>query len=808
MDAAHTSLPSISPSKEDHSFQRSIFGDRRQLARTHHASLPPAPLSAREMRGDPSNQKLQFHEEAVRGVYKQQAHIFFEEIKEAFTKEATSLRKHTQKALARAGVTPDVDMSDSNPEFMSQLASQMSSLQRQIADLQVTVQHQTQQNTWTNVFPDDSRDCHNHIATLTERVAKQQEDLRSLSRHVKSEFAFAKKAVLTPMWKERALQEIAQGELRTVCTEEVGKALKQLECAVHDDHVEAALLRLCKKESAPWEAVLQKRLERLRSDLTIQILELSHRADEGTVARAVIVERLQVLEESCNQIRTAVVDLTTEGERSHAADIASMSNRMMEVEQDIIARLEEVSSQCEWPRQAFEALKVRLAEDNVQHSLTVSEIASKVTQLESRLDQELSSSRSREMEFQEKLEAGSRATAADAKQTAEDAKVFAREIQSQTQNTMLEMKASMEIARRKADESAKKLATELAKSQAAAEQSAVNLGTQVHNVQQATESALAQASAASNAAAAARAEAEVARGTAVGAVDAVSREVSALAQHVTKLQALDQYCSGAVDRILALEGSMEQLGGCCKALELHMEQLRMSAVTKGCREWTSARAHIAELRRSADQRLQRLAALEHRERWQEFATAFETHGERIELLAMHIEDLLNQAVVRHPMPTINPSDSTRPTSTSPCPQISGWIHGSSKQHLEDEHPFVPNDSCGIPCNTPISAVTKPGGPPTFREQMHSDLLSTACTGSPDPGRESVAESDYKDGSPEEALAQLNEMKGRDINDEAVCAHFQLCATSDSDLGAEVILLGGDRPSSVASISRLSVSSFE
>jgi len=192
---------------------------------------------------------------------------------------------------------------------------------------------------------------------------------------------------------------------------------------------------------------------------------------------------------------------------------------------------------------------------------------------------------------------------------------------------MLEMKASMEIARRKADESAKKLATELAKSQAAAEQSAVNLGTQVHNVQQATESALAQASAASNAAAAARAEAEVARGTAVGAVDAVSREVSALAQHVTKLQALDQYCSGAVDRILALEGSMEQLGGCCKALELHMEQLRMSAVTKGCREWTSARAHIAELRRSADQRLQRLAALEHRERWQEFATAFETHGE-------------------------------------------------------------------------------------------------------------------------------------------------------------------------------------
>lgn len=221
------------------------------------------PQTARGPREDASEQLLP-HEETVRAVYKRHAQSFFEDIKEGFLKEAAALRKQAQKALVRA-TGHHVD--DHEPAEAG--GGRAGDLRRQ----------------------------HQVVAALAAKLEKQNEELQSLSRHVHAESSSAKKAVLTPVWKERALHDIAKAELRNVCAEEVRHAFKDLANSFDDQRVEATVTRLSEAGRLPWETALREEIKELLAPVHRQLTELSLRADESTAARAVLVDCCNALEE-------------------------------------------------------------------------------------------------------------------------------------------------------------------------------------------------------------------------------------------------------------------------------------------------------------------------------------------------------------------------------------------------------------------------------------------------------------------------------------------------------------------------------
>lgn len=262
--------------------------ERKSLPRSGGRGGSQPPLSARlPPRTDP--QQLLPHEETVRAVYKKHAQTFFEEIKQGFLKEAATLRKQAQKALTRTVSTAWDSEDQEGGAQLPGIHAQVIALQRQVAALQGAAEGGPSR--------DGASGSADHLAGLHARMEKQQEDLRNLSKHVQHELVSAKKATLTPMWKERALQEIAQGELRGVCAEEVSKSFKELAASFDDRQVDAAIRRLCEAGPMPWETALRAEMGQATGRLAGQIRELSLRADEGSHARAVLLERFAGLEE-------------------------------------------------------------------------------------------------------------------------------------------------------------------------------------------------------------------------------------------------------------------------------------------------------------------------------------------------------------------------------------------------------------------------------------------------------------------------------------------------------------------------------
>jgi len=258
--------------------------------------------SARATVGDKGDQ-LRKEEETVRAVYKKHAQSFFEEIKQEFLRETAALKKQAQKALAKVSAPLDVDLASEPIVTVASIQAQLAALRRQVSDLQPRTaasaataagpcSRQSQKASIAglassetkvavhNAFHAEARDP--NVPALAERVTRVQEEVGALMRHVRSEATAAKKAALIPMWKERALQEIAQGELRAVCAEEVNRAFRDFtSCSLDESLFAPMVLRMCEGEAAASESRLRAELRGLSADLSRRLEEV-----EATAAGA------------------------------------------------------------------------------------------------------------------------------------------------------------------------------------------------------------------------------------------------------------------------------------------------------------------------------------------------------------------------------------------------------------------------------------------------------------------------------------------------------------------------------------------
>jgi len=99
------------------------------------------------------------------------------------------------------------------------------------------------------------------------------------------------------MWKERALQDIAKGELRAVCIDEVNRTFKECTTSLEDRHVEDALLRISKAGNMPGEGRLRSEIMELCDHLGGQISELARRSEKAEKANTLLAARFADLEQ-------------------------------------------------------------------------------------------------------------------------------------------------------------------------------------------------------------------------------------------------------------------------------------------------------------------------------------------------------------------------------------------------------------------------------------------------------------------------------------------------------------------------------
>jgi len=473
-------LPSLHGARDDTGMERSGGFDRKLppknsggcagggcgFARSAGTAghVPQPPHSARITREERQEQLLP-HEDTVRAVYKKHAQAFFEDIKEGFLREATTLRKHAQKALASVAshAAWEVDGLDAS----------------------------------SHAGGADQKGKHPAV-TLAARLDKQQEDLKNLTRHVQTEFAFAKKATLTPMWKERTLQEIAQGELRVVCAEEVGRAFKDLAASFDERQVEAAILRLCAAGPMPWETKMQNEVRELGEHCDKQFRELSLRADESTAARAVLVDCCNAMEQR---------------QRAEAERLGSLCKEVQGLRSD---QLSSIAAQMEGFRSHLNSVDERVRQLSSQVDESVGQLTSQVDDRFGQLTSQGAAMRadlSREAEERSDGVAHIKTITADLAeriQACEGKAADAAQVAAASAKDTAEAAALAQEARRVADE----------------------VATQAH-------SALADASAAGTTAARSRAEAEAARGLAAGAVETVAKSEAVAAQHAVRFGSLE-----------------------------------------------------------------------------------------------------------------------------------------------------------------------------------------------------------------------------------------------------------------------------
>eukprot|EP00747_Dinoflagellata_sp_TGD_P212414 gnl/TRDRNA2_/TRDRNA2_85505_c0_seq1.p1 gnl/TRDRNA2_/TRDRNA2_85505_c0~~gnl/TRDRNA2_/TRDRNA2_85505_c0_seq1.p1 ORF type:complete len:566 (+),score=148.06 gnl/TRDRNA2_/TRDRNA2_85505_c0_seq1:130-1698(+) len=192
---------------------------------------------------------------------------------------------------------------------------------------------------------------------LAERVGRLQEDLKALSRYVKSEATTAKKLAQTPMWKERALQEFAQQELRKVCIEEVSRSMQEFTATFAGDlrsKEQPASQRGKGKgkgdkgDQTQLESSLRAEMTKISTELNRQIEELSkscqNLSDDGSTMNTRVValeekqtELVQDRLESVVKMQRLMED-AKEGENANSESAAAYSSYRA----DRVAELESV----------------------------------------------------------------------------------------------------------------------------------------------------------------------------------------------------------------------------------------------------------------------------------------------------------------------------------------------------------------------------------------------------------------------------------------------------------------------------------
>eukprot|EP00746_Dinoflagellata_sp_MGD_P004518 gnl/MRDRNA2_/MRDRNA2_108745_c0_seq1.p1 gnl/MRDRNA2_/MRDRNA2_108745_c0~~gnl/MRDRNA2_/MRDRNA2_108745_c0_seq1.p1 ORF type:complete len:425 (-),score=126.06 gnl/MRDRNA2_/MRDRNA2_108745_c0_seq1:17-1291(-) len=182
---------------------------RKQPVRMLGQTMPHGARSARlHHEVQPMHPK---EEEIVRAIYQKHAHAFFDEMKEAFAKESSQLRRQALKQISKSTAQVASAQSVEDGPAASEVQAELERLRQDVEALREA----------------SGQTSGNSLRSLGEKVEKHQNDLKAISKHLKAESAAVKKATLTPVWKERTLQEIAHGELRSVCEEQVSKVFDE-----------------------------------------------------------------------------------------------------------------------------------------------------------------------------------------------------------------------------------------------------------------------------------------------------------------------------------------------------------------------------------------------------------------------------------------------------------------------------------------------------------------------------------------------------------------------------------------------------
>mmetsp|Transcript_89696 Transcript_89696/g.155200 ORF Transcript_89696/g.155200 Transcript_89696/m.155200 type:complete len:775 (+) Transcript_89696:129-2453(+) len=683
MEGGGTTLPHLGP----------VLEERKRATGSRSSSTQP--YSARLSRDDRSNY-LAREEEAVRAVYKKHAQSFFEEVKDGFLKEAALLRKQAQKAFSKAGVAWDAADAAGNGEApeaaasgsgkaspgLAGLQAQLAALQRQVGDLQVTC------NTRQAASPGGSDDfkmqelgrgssaAPSRLAgrtpspstregaggsTLSERVARQQDEIKALSRLVKSEFGAAKKAALTPMWKERALQEIAQGELRAVCADEVGKAFRDFACAFSEREAEAAVTRLCESGATPMESRLRAELEVVRKDFSRQLTELSCRADESTAARAVLADRLGTVEESQLEQTSEIAQMEANLQSMHREGLGDVRKQMEGLREMLSDRIgcaltktDSVEAKCTALHASLSnMMQTSLTEEAGQRQRSVAKVVADVDALRVRSEED-------HRQLKEQISTAAASCADACRQVAQ--------VQQATKDDMRRCSEALVSTRLSA--AASQRAAEACTSRAEAAKCLAE------EVAMEARGACAGAEQAKNAAEAARAEAGSARKAADGAAVAATQGESTIMQHGTRLNAADA-------RLNALQKRAECSEDRIKTCNAEIEQCR-STDKQICAELTAV---IQSSKDQLDRGLHPLNTIvqAQMQRLQSHECQLQALGERVEAVAAGSAAASPRRLpaVTNLAPYRNLMNAASPSSLPSMSVASASKPSSFRDHLQD-----------------------------------------------------------------------------------------------------------------------------
>lgn len=329
-------LPSLDKHKRLRSTPRGDAAEERP-AQQGRASTPRGvlPSSARGQSASSSKRE----EEICRGIYKKHAHAFFDEMKEAFSKETLELRKQADRAIRRVTAAWGMDGPSEVPSQVTELRNQIGDIHRSLAIVEQQGRGGAGSVAPAKIARNESEEVlgptrdqllheqevlHSNLGAMNERVTKQQDELRSISHYLKKELTSAKKAVLTPVWKEKALQDIAQGELKTVCVEEVGRIFKEFIADFKESTLKPVVRDIFSDEMTSRDLEIRHQIQEVRHSLAADNRDTARRVEHQISQQMLLGQRADGLEERQRQGVWALEQLAEELRGAVSAEVGEL----------------------------------------------------------------------------------------------------------------------------------------------------------------------------------------------------------------------------------------------------------------------------------------------------------------------------------------------------------------------------------------------------------------------------------------------------------------------------------------------------
>jgi predicted nuclease with TOPRIM domain len=292
--------------------------------------------TARLQREEPPMHRRE--EEICRGIYKKHASQFFDEMKEAFAKETLELRKQADRAIRKVTTAWGMEGPSDVPSQVTDLRNQIADIHRALAIMNqqgfsstgsaaivaTTAEPEEMQGPTREQLLHEQEVLHSTLGAMNERVTKQQDELRSISQFLKRELTGAKKAALTPVWKEKALQDIAQGELRTVCVEEVGRIFKEFTEDFKEDHLKPVVRDIFSAEMSSQNLEIRHQIQEVRHSLAADNRDIARRVEHQVSQQMLLGQRADGLEERQRQGVWALEQLAEELRGAVSAEVGEL----------------------------------------------------------------------------------------------------------------------------------------------------------------------------------------------------------------------------------------------------------------------------------------------------------------------------------------------------------------------------------------------------------------------------------------------------------------------------------------------------